>query len=82
LYAGANILFHVLAVSGGATDLPVRMALALIILLLALIGGRVTPNFTRDFLAGQGMTKLPAPFSRFVRQPGPPVALEWLAHLA
>ena len=65
LYAGANILFHVLAVSGAATDLPGRMALALVMLLLALIGGRVTPNFTRDFLAGQGMTKQPAPFSRF-----------------
>ena len=65
LYAGANILFHVLAVSGAATDLPVRMALALVMLLLALIGGRVTPNFTCDFLAGQSMTKQPAPFSRF-----------------
>jgi len=65
LYAGANILFHVRAVSGAATDLPGRMALALVMLLLALIGGRVTPNFTRDFLAGQGMTKQPAPFSRF-----------------
>jgi uncharacterized protein involved in response to NO len=31
--------------------------------LLALIGGRVTPNFTRDFLAEQGMTEQPAPFS-------------------
>ena len=65
LYAGANILFHVLAVSGAATDLTGRMALALVMLLLALIGGRVTPNFTRDFLAGQGMTRQPAPVSRF-----------------
>ena len=65
MYAGANILFHVLAVSGAATDLPERMALALVMVLLALIGGRVTPNFTRDFLAGQGMTEQPAPFSRF-----------------
>jgi uncharacterized protein involved in response to NO len=65
LYAGANILFHVLALSGAATDLPERMALALAMVLLALIGGRVTPNFTRDFLAEQGMTEQPAPFSRF-----------------
>jgi uncharacterized protein involved in response to NO len=64
LYAGANILFHVLALSGAATDLPERMALALVMVLLALIGGRVTPNFTRDFLAEQGMTEQPAPFSR------------------
>ena len=65
LYAGANILFHLLALSGAATDLPERMALALVMVLLALIGGRVTPNFTRDFLAEQGMTEQPAPFSRF-----------------
>lgn len=65
LYAGANISFHVLALSGAATDLPVRMALALVMVLLALIGGRVTPNFTREFLAGQEKTEQPAPFSRF-----------------
>jgi uncharacterized protein involved in response to NO len=63
LYAGANILFHVLALSGAATDLPERMALALVMVLLALIGGRVTPNFTRDFLAEQSMTEQPASFS-------------------
>jgi uncharacterized protein involved in response to NO len=65
LYAAANIVFHVLAVSGAATDLPVRMALALVMLLLALIGGRVTPNFTEEFLAAQGKTKEPAPFFPF-----------------
>jgi uncharacterized protein involved in response to NO len=63
LYAGANILFHVLALSGAATDLPERMALALVMVLLTLIGGRVTPNFTRDFLAEQSMTEQPASFS-------------------
>ena len=65
LYAGANILFHVLALSGAATDLPVRMALALVMVLLALIGGRVTPSFTEEFLVSQGKTEQPAPFSRF-----------------
>ena len=65
LLAGANIFFHVLALSGAAMDLPARMALALVMLLLALIGGRVTPNFTRAFLAEQGMFEQPAPFSRF-----------------
>jgi uncharacterized protein involved in response to NO len=65
LYACANIVFHVLALSGAATDRPERMALALVMVLLALIGGRVTPNFTREFLAGQGMAEQPASFSRF-----------------
>jgi uncharacterized protein involved in response to NO len=65
LYAGANILFHVLVLSGAATDLPERMALALVMVLLALIGGRVTPNFTGDFLVEHGRTEQPAPFSRY-----------------
>lgn len=65
LYACANILFHVSALSGAATDRSERMALALVMVLLALIGGRVTPNFTREFLAGQGMAQQPAAFSRF-----------------
>ena len=41
------------------------MALTVIILLLALIGGRVTPGFTLDFLSERGMAEQPSPFSRF-----------------
>ena len=67
LYAGANILFHVLTVSGAPTDLSERTALALVMMLLALIGGRVTPNFTGEFLAEQGRTERPASFSRYDR---------------
>jgi uncharacterized protein involved in response to NO len=65
LYAGAGILFHVLALSGAATDLPERMALALVMVLLALIGGRITPNFTGEFLVERGRTERPVPFSRY-----------------
>ena len=65
LIAGANIFFHVRALSGAEMDFPARMALGLVMVLLALIGGRIIPNFTRDFLDGQGMTEQPAPFSSF-----------------
>jgi uncharacterized protein involved in response to NO len=65
LYAGANILFHVLALRGAETDLPERMALAVVMMLLAFVGGRVTPNFTRNFVVQERMTERPAPFSRF-----------------
>jgi hypothetical protein len=58
-------MFHVLALSGTTTDLPVRMALALVMILLALIGGRVTPSFTEELLAAQGNAQQLAPFSRF-----------------
>lgn len=65
LYALANILFHILFFRGVAPDLPERMALGLIMILLALIGGRITPSFTLDYLEEQGLTEQPASFSRF-----------------
>lgn len=65
LYAAANILFHVLAQGGKETDFPERMAIALMMLLLTLIGGRVTPSFTSDYLAERGVPDQLPSFSRF-----------------
>ena len=65
LYAGANILFHSFVLSLTEPDLAYRMALALIMVLLTLIGGRITPSFTEDYFEQEGMAKQPAPFSRF-----------------
>ena len=79
LYAATNIVFHMLARSGGETDLAERTALSLIMMLLAFIGGRITPNFTREFLMGQGATKQPARFSGF---DGLSIALVGIAALA
>ena len=65
VYAGANVLFHAQDVMGGATDVAERMALAVLMLLLALIGGRVAPSFTEDFLEQAGVSHRPVAFSRF-----------------
>jgi uncharacterized protein involved in response to NO len=65
LYAAANLVVHVLALRGAETEPAERMALALVTMLLAFIGGRITPNFTREFLGGQGLSNQPARFSRF-----------------
>ena len=65
LYAAANILFHVLALRGEETDLPERMAVALMMLLLTLIGGRVTPSFTSDYLTERGLPDQLPSFSRY-----------------
>jgi len=67
LYAGANILFHTLTLSGAPADLSERTALSLVMMLLALIGGRVTPNFTGEFLAEQGRAERPSSFSHYDR---------------
>ena len=60
LYAGANGWFHLLASRGAATDLSERLALAVMLLLLTLIGGRLTPTFTSEFLEQQNQAALPA----------------------
>ncbi|MGB0910844.1 MAG: NnrS family protein [Nitrospirales bacterium] len=65
LYAGANVFFHTLLLNKAEIDMATRMALSLIMILLALIGGRITPSFTEDFLDQEGITRQPAPFSRF-----------------
>lgn len=63
IYALANILFHVLVLGNHETDLAVRVALGLLMTLLALIGGRITPSFTEDFLDEAGIKKQPTSFS-------------------
>lgn len=64
LYAGANVLFHVLALRDTSTDVSERVALSVILLLLTVIGGRVTPAFTAEYLAEKHITAPPSPFSR------------------
>ena len=65
LYATANLFFHGLLMSHAVTDVSVRMALTLLMVLLALIGGRVTPSFTEDFFSQEGVIQQPMPFSWF-----------------
>ena len=62
-YACANILFHLSALRAMPTDFSERLALSVMTLLLTIIGGRLTPTFTREFLAGRNMTGLPEVFS-------------------
>jgi len=64
LYAGANMLFHVSAWRDVPTDVPERVALSVILLLLTVIGGRVTPAFTAEYFEEQRITPPPASFSR------------------
>ena len=62
VFTAANILFHVEAAGIAEFDgIPLRLGLATIATLVALIGGRVVPSFTRNALAKRGETALPAP---------------------
>lgn len=57
----ANILFHVEIITQGQPVFTLRGTISLIVLLISVIGGRVVPNFTRNWLVKRGDTRLPAP---------------------
>ena len=42
-----------------------RLGLATIVLLISLIGGRIIPSFTRNWLVKRGEDRVPSPFARF-----------------
>lgn len=62
-----NGLFHLAAMAQepAAQSLGFRVGIAAFVLLIGLIGGRVIPSFTRNFLARQNATRLPTPFNQF-----------------
>ncbi len=76
--AVGNIAFHLHGVSW-ASGLGERLALGVATLLIALIGGRITPSFTRNWLKAQGLAAQPAVFGLVDRAA---LALTGLAALA
>jgi uncharacterized protein involved in response to NO len=64
LFAG-NVAFHIEAHVRGHAEYGTRIGIAAIVLLLALIGGRIIPSFTRNWLARENPGRLPAPFARY-----------------
>jgi uncharacterized protein involved in response to NO len=60
----ANIAFHAEALLAGAASYASRAGLAVLVLLILVIGGRVVPSFTHNWLVKRGATLLPKPFAR------------------
>lgn len=63
--ATLNAGFHVVVATGGDTATVLRGSVALYVLLVSLIGGRIIPSFTRNYLAKRGADRLPAPIDWF-----------------
>jgi uncharacterized protein involved in response to NO len=61
----ANAAFHVEAHIHGAADFSIRIGVAAVITLIMLIGGRIIPSFTRNWLVKRDTGRLPVPFNRF-----------------
>jgi uncharacterized protein involved in response to NO len=67
LLAAANLMHHLEAAGYLGGDHALRLGLGAMALLIALIGGRITPSFTRNWLAKRGDERLPASFSSLDR---------------
>jgi uncharacterized protein involved in response to NO len=63
--AAGNIGFHIEASVFGVADYSIRIGIAAILALIMLIGGRIIPSFTRNWLARENPGRLPVSFTGF-----------------
>jgi uncharacterized protein involved in response to NO len=63
--AVANIGFHAEAYAFGIAEFSTRATIAAIVILIMLVGGRIVPSFTRNWLSRENPGRLPVPFGRF-----------------
>ena len=65
LFLAANLVFHAEAMRAGSADVGRRLGIAVVVFLITLIGGRIIPSFTRNWLVQRAAPRLPVPFGRF-----------------
>lgn len=65
LLIAGNLVFHLEAHANGVAEVGTRIGIAAAVLLVALIGGRIIPSFTRNWLARENPGRLPASFGRY-----------------
>jgi uncharacterized protein involved in response to NO len=76
----ANALTHLEAIGFAATGpAGIRLGTAVLVALIALVGGRILPSFTANWLRKRGELRLPVPFGRFDLAT---IVLTWAALLA
>jgi len=60
-----NVIFHVEDHEMGTAELGTHLGIAAAVALISLIGGRVIPSFTHNWLTRENPGRLPMPFGRF-----------------
>jgi uncharacterized protein involved in response to NO len=60
-----NAVFHWEAMTGASGGYGLRLGIGVIVFLITLMGGRIIPSFTRNWLVRQPPGRLPTPFGRF-----------------
>ncbi|WP_281993198.1 NnrS family protein [Sulfitobacter geojensis] len=84
----ANALFHVEATQGGyaAQGMSLRLGVATALMMISVIGGRIIPSFTRNWLARTNIAARPAPpmqrFDKLVLLASVPVLAGWVLYPA
>ncbi|MBB4145527.1 NnrS family protein [Rhizobium rhizoryzae] len=61
----ANLCFHLEVILWQGPDHSARLAVSAYVMLIIIIGGRILPSFTRNWLNKQGRTDFPTPFNGF-----------------
>jgi uncharacterized protein involved in response to NO len=65
LFLAANILFYLEVLQTRESDYARRLDFAVVVFLIMMIGGRIIPSFTRNWLANNNPGPLPIPMNRF-----------------
>jgi uncharacterized protein involved in response to NO len=63
--SAANIAYHLAPLLGLDVSTVFRFTTGVYVALIALVGGRVVPSFTRNWLVKAGRSQLPTPFGSF-----------------
>jgi uncharacterized protein involved in response to NO len=61
----ANLYFHYETIVDGRPDIAVRLGISAYAVLVTIVGGRMIPSFTRNWINRFGRTDFPAPFNSF-----------------
>ena len=75
----ANVAFHLEAHLKGAAEFSIRAGIAVVVLLISLIGGRIIPSFTRNWLVKQGPGRLQCRSRASTCCALPPAPSRWFA---
>lgn len=65
IFAAGEAVFALELLTRGYPVFGQRIAIGAVLMLVMLIGGRITPSFTTNWLKKQGQTAVPPPFGRF-----------------
>ena len=65
LLLAGNAIFHAEILRHGVANYGARIGIAAILLLISLVGGRIVPSFTHNWLTRENPGRLPVSFNRF-----------------